>query len=63
MGSTVMNLPRIGDIRLTCVHCGWWGGLYEAIPDVDGDGSYGCPDCETVLDTSLETIERQTDQL
>jgi hypothetical protein len=30
--------------------CGWTGTVYDCEPDVDGDGSLGCPECEKVIE-------------
>ena len=43
-------LPRIGDVRVACPACGWGGVVDECEPDVDGDGSLGCPKCGTVVE-------------
>lgn len=29
--------------------CGWKGTVYDCEPDVDGDGSLGCPECQRVV--------------
>lgn len=44
-------LPSILDVACIC-SCGWCGTIGECEPDVDGDGSLGCPECLEVLDTS-----------
>ncbi len=41
------QLPRIGNALMECPCCGWEGTVYECEPDVDGDGSLGCPVCCT----------------
>ena len=42
-------LPRIGDQIGTCEKCGWTGKVDDMEPDIDGDGSLGCPVCSTVI--------------
>lgn len=39
---------RIEDVAMVCSECGWTGTLGEAVPDVDGEGSLGCPMCLSV---------------
>ena len=43
-------MQKIGDVRGSCSRCGWWGTVYEAEPDIDGDGSLGCPQCLSVVE-------------
>jgi hypothetical protein len=42
-------MQSIGDVKGSCSACGWWGTVDEAEPDVDGDGSLGCPQCSSVV--------------
>lgn len=35
---------KIGDVIMVCKKCGWVGKLYDAEPNVDGDGNLGCPE-------------------
>lgn len=35
----------IGDVKCRCIYCEWAGTVYDCEPDVDGDGSLGCPKC------------------
>jgi hypothetical protein len=44
----VSQLPKIEDVQLKCERCGWDGTVGTAVPDVDGDGSLGCPKCGKV---------------
>jgi len=44
----VKILQKIGDVKGSC-NCGWVGTVDEAVPDVDGDGSLGCPECFSVM--------------
>ncbi len=50
IGSLYPNKTRIQDTRMWCPECDWNGAASEAVPDVDGDGSLGCPRCENVLE-------------
>lgn len=42
---------RFGDIPMRCRLCGHVARLYDCEPDVDGDGSLGCPisDCGGIV--------------
>lgn len=42
-----MTLPSILDVVLVCERCGQLNRVADCEPDVDGDGSLGCPvaDC------------------
>lgn len=42
-----MSLPSILDVLMRCESCGVVSRLGDCEPDVDGDGSLGCPvpDC------------------
>lgn len=40
---------KIEDVRCICPKCTWVGTVYECEPDVDGDGSLGCPKCGAVV--------------
>ena len=42
-------LPRIGDTVGTCEKCGWTEKVDAMEPDIDGDGSLGCPGCSAVI--------------
>ena len=39
------DLSSILDIEVKCPVCGWKGMIRDTEPDVDGDGSPGCPQC------------------
>lgn len=39
----------IGEAHCNCPHCIWSGSVSQCIPDIDGDGSLGCPVCKTVI--------------
>ena len=43
------KLKSILDVICWC-KCGWNGSVGETEPDVDGDGSLGCPRCFKVVD-------------
>lgn len=36
-------MKSILDVAMQCPQCGWKGLVRDAEPDVDGDGSPGCP--------------------
>ena len=40
---------KIGDVVSYCPKCQWYGVVDDCIPDIDGDGSLGCPKCESVV--------------
>jgi len=50
-------LSRTGEIKansifrqkLHCNKCGWRGFVFDAEPDIDGDGNLGCPKCGNLL--------------
>lgn len=44
---------RITDYPCKC-ECGWTGTVWDCEPDIDGDGSLGCPVCLKVVDTRIE---------
>jgi hypothetical protein len=46
-----MNVPlrRITEVPCECPACGWSGLTGNTEPDVDGDGSLGCPRCHTIV--------------
>ena len=43
-----MRKESILDQIFQCSACNWEGTLYDCEPDVDGDGSPGCPECGLV---------------
>jgi len=49
--AVVVNEPLtpIGAVRVYCPACGWTGRVNDCEPDVDGDGSLGCPRCRVVV--------------
>ena len=51
-------LKSIHDVKIHCPAkaCGWRGIVAHAIPDVDGDGSLGCPLCRRVVEE--DEVER-----
>lgn len=42
-------MQKIGDVRGFCSRCGWWGTVDEALPAVDNDGNFGCPQCVSLI--------------
>jgi len=54
-----MPLDSIYNQRSTCIMCGWWGKVGEMEPDVDGDGSLGCPICGATMPVGLSDPRRQ----
>jgi len=40
----VSGLISIYDVPACCT-CGWKGRVFDCVPDCDGDGSLGCPEC------------------
>jgi len=42
-------LPSITDVECTCRVCHWHGIVGNCIPDIDGDGNLGCPNCDAVI--------------
>ena len=40
---------RITDVIMKCDSCGWIGPVSETEPDIDGDGSLGCPECGEIV--------------
>lgn len=55
------GLPSIGNVACIC-SCGWRGTVYDCEPDVDGDGSLGCPECLKVIETEYDKIASQKGQ-
>lgn len=53
-GELNMSLTSILDVKMKCPMCGWKGTIRDTIPDVDGDGSMGCPveDCGTIVEAA-----------
>lgn len=45
----VPSLPSITAQPCSCPSCGWTGTVRDCEPDVDGDGSLGCPKCFTIV--------------
>lgn len=40
----------IHDQAMVCIACGWRGTVGDCEPDVDGDGSLGCPLCDAIAE-------------
>lgn len=45
------QLPSIYAVPCSCA-CGWQGVVLECEPDVDGDGSLGCPICGAIVEVA-----------
>ena len=45
------SILRVGCV---CPKCKWIGQVKQCEPDVDGDGSIGCPKCFTVVKTEID---------
>lgn len=43
--SPELKEKRITDVKCKCPECRWEGTVGECEPDIDGDGSLGCPAC------------------
>ena len=53
------SMQRITDVAAVCI-CGWIGTVGDTEPDIDGDGSLGCPRCQRVIHvTSATPISRK----
>lgn len=50
----MMELTRIGDVPMRCRLCGHRCTFDECTPDVDGEGSPGCPvpDCDGIMEVA-----------
>ena len=46
-------LPKIGEVKCKCPSCNWKGTVDDCEPDIDGDGSLGCPKCSTVIEVTI----------
>jgi predicted RNA-binding Zn-ribbon protein involved in translation (DUF1610 family) len=51
------NLRSILDAKCRCRQCGWKGTVEQCEPDVDGDGSLGCPIDKSVVDIEAQVSE------
>ena len=49
-------MNRITDEPCGCLNCNWLGTVGECEPDVDGDGSLGCPRCGEVVIIYIDEI-------
>ena len=47
-------MQSILDEKLKCPKCGQIITVGDADPDIDGDGSLGCPDCLVVLQLVID---------
>lgn len=48
-------MKSILDADAWCDSCLWHGIVDDCIPDIDGDGNLGCPECGEIVET--EKIE------
>lgn len=61
------HLVKIGDVPMTCPHCRWDGTIGDCVPNVDEEGSLGCPKCKRIVtetrkpDEDTETEEKPED--
>ena len=44
---------KIIDVKTKCSKCKWKGTVKDCEPDIDNDGSLGCPVCSSII-----TIEK-----
>ncbi len=44
-----MQLKSIPDEPCRCQKCNWSGTVDDCIPDIDGEGSLGCPKCGSMV--------------
>lgn len=44
-----MIYSSITEVQMRCDNCEWTGTVWECEPDVDGDGSLGCPECLEIV--------------
>lgn len=47
------GLPTITSVPCKCPQCDWRGCVGDCEPDVDGDGSLGCPRCFTIISVGI----------
>ena len=52
-------LLKIGEVKTSCPICEWVGTVEECVPDVDGEGSLGCPKCEAVVITHMNVPPKE----
>ena len=52
-------MRSIGEVATFCHKCGWVGTVETCEPDVDGDGSLGCPECNSVVESLLTDEEKK----
>jgi len=43
------GLLKVGIVAVSCSNCGWAGTVDDTLPDIDGEGSLGCPKCENII--------------
>lgn len=42
-------MKSIMEVRVECITCGWIGMVGDCEPDIDGEGSLGCPECCSII--------------
>jgi hypothetical protein len=55
MVNSTRSLPSITQQECYC-SCGWTGTVWDCEPDVDDDGSLGCPECFKVVQVSKYSV-------
>lgn len=51
-------MQRIDDYPAAC-QCGWRGTVNECIPDIDGGGNLGCPECNRIINIVVISPEQK----
>lgn len=49
---------KITEVPCKC-ECGWTGTVWDCEPDIDGNGSLGCPKCGKVVDAKEPSSSRK----
>jgi len=55
------DCPSIFDVPCWCL-CGWIGTVGTSEPDVDGEGSLGCPECLRVVEQDLTSFMQELEE-
>ena len=51
-------MKSILDSDVKCTECGWHGIVDECIPNIDNDGSLGCPACQAIVEEKVDDPAR-----
>ena len=51
------ELTSILDVKMKCPECALVSTVGACVPDIDGDGSLGCPRCRYVLKKEVVVLE------